>query len=812
MSKKSMSDLPKITPESALVVTKPARKARKKKSPPVDLSGIVSGMQETFQTRLAEETNVYINEALKIPEKIEKKNEGKELEDNPALDLLEEKIQRQKDKIKRRQKNREEESEPDTKEGGRQKTKQDPSVESFERELNKRIEENGKNHPKSETSEVDKNKAEEVQKENELDADELHELLVFVDAHRDSLLKKYNEEKNSKEKKELQRKLEVADYRIETLNKARIYLLNPTEGNKPENDDWTKIREDVREKIEMEKEEKDREEKKKIENSEKPTEITNQEKELYGPYKYIENHRDFLINLLNREGRKKKPNQEKISQLETNIDGMDRRMFLLKKAKESLLNPTNVTLTKKEKSDVEEIKKEVLDRIAEQKAKKEINQNQKTKPEEISTPSEEPAQEEVKNSTETEMTPVPDFVSKENPSIISNKATAKEKVVEKGSRPLKTQYEKAIDRQNAIDRGDIVRKTFVGPKIKDENILSFENKNLSIENRITKAKNFNELLAALETVEGIQGKEKWFSKYSLIGRVNLVRAGEITTDYIPTFGEINLRGRVEEFLKSENSLTYKPVASLNKAGATEKEVEIKTEEATIKDTGGDEVFVKKTTQDREKIPSPENNAEHTDEDTPSTTEASSKAVEPVEKEGDFRKKISYLFGDVVAQELSKVKLSRVAYGKQLKIETQHEHDQARLSWFKKKLTMSSFTKKANANAEILKKAQDEYNLNLENLKNIVNDEKLTKEAIDKALDLGDRGLEIIAEEKAKLFEKIKAIDIEEKKLIQGLREDGLPEKDRKTIDRIAKLYAVPERGMLRMLNAVIHPNENKDNV
>ena len=237
-----------------------------------------------------------------------------------------------------------------------------------------------------------------------------------------------------------------------------------------------------------------------------------------------------------------------------------------------------------------------------------------------------------------------------------------------------------------------------------------------------------------------------------------MRAGEITIDYIPTFGEMNLRGMVSNFLNEEKILTTKPASQMKEEKSREEIIpetkiaaeEMPTENKTIEKSSALEEV--KDTQENSGVLETESN---TDMATQPATEMETESSELREKEDALRKVVNSLFREAMTIGFEKIKLSRATYGKQLKIETQHEHDQSRLSWFTKKLRMNSFTKKANANAEILKKAKDEYELNLDNFRNVINDQKILDELVVKSEGFGDRGLEIIAEEKAKLFEEIK---------------------------------------------------------
>lgn len=109
------------------------------------------------------------------------------------------------------------------------------------------------------------------------------------------------------------------------------------------------------------------------------------------------------------------------------------------------------------------------------------------------------------------------------------------------SKPLKTAYEAALER--------ITEKENKPPKEKasliEFNIKAKNNGEIrGVEEKIKSAESFEELIETINSTEGIQGSQRWFSKNALLGRLHLVQVGEMTLDQIPLEG--GLRKKVIE--------------------------------------------------------------------------------------------------------------------------------------------------------------------------------------------------------------------------------------------------------------------------
>lgn len=605
-----------ISPEETALKTQP----REKRHKPVDLSGIALGMENSFRNTAETGADLHIKQALEVSKNGKgnflqngEKNESKE------LSSMEQKLLRLKNRYRKPKEV-----------GGR------PNI--LER-LDKKSLEEGEAPKITETAgellanSIEKETGVKVDFEkrppNGERAEKIHELLLFVDKHMDLLLLKYKNEKDNKKK---------ADYRIKTLNKARLYFLNPTPNNDLTEEEWfeaRRVRDDIKEIMKIEK---------------------------------------------NRK---------------TEVD----------------------------------IKKDVVEENTERKV-------------------------EAVNKIEKNIT----AVKPEKIKVVEN-PPKKEVPASKNSTPLKTRYEAAIERQDAIDRGEIVRKEFVMPEAKNENRSLLSEEKLSVMKELEKTSDIGKILSLLEKIDGLQGKQKWFSNRSLIGRINLALAGELTPDYIPVLGEINLREKVKNFVENGNISITKPEEFLQ---SDTKEPETKKEP---------EVAPSTTKKPEINIPLP-----ITEEALVPTKR------EREEDEKNFREGVSKLFNDEIEKRLAQVSTSRVEFGKQLKIKTQHEHAQSRLRGLISKLLGKGFVKKNLPNEEALKKAEDEYKINLDNLRQTLNDEALQEQSILKSGYPRDNKLEIVREEKEKLNNKIlKLILVDEANLIQGLKEEGLSKKDLETM-------------------------------
>lgn len=570
-------------------------------------------------------------------------------------------------------------------------------------------------------------------------ASELEELISFVKEHRNKMVKELEKHTGGFDAQEIEKKIGKAEKRISILDRARQAFLGEIELSKEEWAEAKKTKDEVLKRIAE------------VENISPEAVEETEGVSFYGPMKYLKQHLEFLQKQKKSLEKKKNPNEEKISALESQIAGTSWRIEALEKVhKNADADPEDITRAAS-------VEKEVLERIAENKAKKitpEITQNTEAKVEQPSQP-----KSQIKIDTKPQ-------------AVIQEGNKVEEKNVPSGpskefSRPLKSSYEKALERSEKNKSEPATKKNYEIPVTQNENVLSSKEEIAGTEKAIASANTFDELLSVIEKIDGIQGTQKWFSKYALMGRINLVRAKEITTDYIPT--SAGLRDKIGQLLEAEGSLIYKPLGfsnPINKNVSTEKIMENEEKKRTEEKTSENVA----------------ENAVKTVESEPLKTINN----ETNEQEDDLRKGAENIFNDRIEEILSEITPLRVAYGKQIKIKTQHEHNQTRIGGLMTRL-FRPFSRKESSNEVDFGKSKKEYNTALDNLKNVLNDESLNSEALKMAVELGDRGLEIILEVKLKIFEQLTKTLLNEAQLIEDLKTEGLPEGHKKIKSRLEQL-------------------------
>ncbi len=283
---------------------------------------------------------------------------------------------------------------------------------------------------------------------------------------------------------------------------------------------------------------------------------------------------------------------------------------------------------------------------------------------------------------------------------------------------------------------------------------------------------FKEFETYIEKLGGIQGSTQWFSSEELKGRLYLIKAGTLGTAYMPAVG--GLRNMAEELfskggetkqapkipVQAEIKSEKKPVVAENLKNVlpeTEKPIEKMVENVTPK---AEEVVAEVK---------PEINKEAKD------------------KEEGLRSEIQKIFVEKMEEVRAKIESARNLYAKEIKIKVQHEHAQtgirSLMSFFAR-----PFVKKTSTNEEEYLKTEKEYEEALKMLIVIPKDLELSDKATQKALEFGDRGLEILSEEKSKIVEMVMRDVIAERKKIAGLREDALPKKTSGMIKKMTQEY------------------------
>ena len=650
MPKKSISPLEEL-----------ADKKPQSKKVLIDPADILSGMQNSYNKNVASGSEILIKKALETP----KNDKSGPDTTKTILSDIEQNFRRKQQKLKR----------PQNKE-----------VEEFEKTLRNNIEGNS---PTKEASVVStesippiQTEIDDLKRENEKKAERVHELLMFVDEHRDSIIEKIkaenkNERPNIDRISELERKIAMADYRIKTLNKVRIYFLNPSKENALTKQEW-KESERVREEV-----------------------------------------------------------RAKMAEEETNTHPV-----------------TKVAIETKSKNNP--VAKLIIE----------------TKP----------------KGTPTAKV-VSEIKTQQGPIITKPTSETKKKLQVETPRPLKTHYETAIERADKMNSDLLAKKSINSEPLKNLNTASEENTQEALIERIEKTKNFEELLSTIEKIDGLQSSDKWFSRHSLLGRINLVRAQEVSIDYIPMVA--GLRKKVESLLGEED-------ISSNVSEKSKSNILLNTEESTPPPLETEKIEMKVETKD-----------------TPATKTETATAKEEVvptdketqkEKEEAFRLEIRKIFEEKANIALKKLSISRASYGQQIRIKTQHEHTQTRIGSLMSKL-LRPFSKKPSINTEEYERTKKEYEVDLDLFKTILNKEDLNSELLEKAGEFGDDGLKIIQEEKNKqLRASLLQILITEHKIITDYISDSLSEKDRSIVSRLMSLQKKSSEGSKSKLQEIFYPN------
>jgi hypothetical protein len=185
--------------------------------------------------------------------------------------------------------------------------------------------------------------------------------------------------------------------------------------------------------------------------------------------------------------------------------------------------------------------------------------------------------------------------------------------------------------------------------------------------------------------------------------------------------------------------------------------------------------------------------------------------ESLEKEDALRVEIQKIFGEKIKEASLMVSTSRPLYIQQIKTKTRHDHTQTNRSSLLSRLLGRSSEKKPSENIAKYEETKAGYEENLNILKNILTDEKLIGEALKKASELGDSGLQILEEEKIKLQEILQRILITEAGAIIDAVGESLPEKDRKIVASLERLYKKNEGNSLLDLKPIIDIGQNINN-
>ena len=368
------------------------------------------------------------------------------------------------------------------------------------------------------------------------------------------------------------------------------------------------------------------------------------------------------------------------------------------------------------------------------------------------------------------------------------------------NRPLKSQYEKALERSEKMAKKEQREKPYGATEhLYSEKTSPEQEVNKSLEQTIGNAESFDELVSIIDKTEGMQGSQKWFSKYALLGRINLVRAKEVTTDYVPT--TLGLRAKVDELVEKEGILIYKP-AGYNMQTEKQKENVPETQEVV------EESKTNISVEEKSDPTKPDEVTKQAEiEEKIKIIDTKIEDTEAIEK---LREEIQEIFVAKISEGIIKLKTLRTPYSQQIKLKTQHEHTQTRIGGLMSRL-FRPFSKKPIENNGEYEKTKKDYEDGINDFKNILRDPALNDEALKKALTFGDEGLQIVKEEKDKLLGGLlkQVLVLEKNSLLQSVGE-GLSEKDRKNVDSISSLYKKSGKTFLERMKGIIRNNSNQN--
>ena len=336
-------------------------------------------------------------------------------------------------------------------------------------------------------------------------------------------------------------------------------------------------------------------------------------------------------------------------------------------------------------------------------------------------------------------------------------------VFEKPKNPLKTQFEVAMERSNRYKEQPIKEKedplVYTFNKEDQKDVLEDGPETIELANNIEKANSFEELVAVIEKIEGVQGSQKWFSKNALLGRLHLFQSGEVPAEYLPSVS--GLRAKAQELLEKNKS-------------DVKTEEPIKPKKESLRD------FVKTSTETEVdekgilRVKKPD-----------TKTEEVEKSPEPEKiNEEEVRKEISLKFEQKLNEALTLLEKPRKEYFLQLAKKLKKDTEKGKLHKLMQSLKMA-ITQKPNEESEMFSKSKESYDSAIKNLAfclESVNVEEIVK-------PLGEKGLTIAQEIKNGLQESlVRQQLVTEKEDVQEIEKSVLPEKDQNIINRMSDLY------------------------
>jgi hypothetical protein len=245
-------------------------------------------------------------------------------------------------------------------------------------------------------------------------------------------------------------------------------------------------------------------------------------------------------------------------------------------------------------------------------------------------------------------------------------------------------------------------------------VHSSENTIKSFEDKMIDVENFEDFIKVLNSIkDGIQDGDKWYSKNDLLGRAYLVWEGKLTPEYLPATG--NMRTiMINKLLSRKGDLKTDKVPEKN----IPQIIDIESEDTQ--------------TAEKPKEVEPTKIILNTEDEAPTLPNK-----ETQEKENALRAELKNIFEEKINEKLGKIIISRGLFGKQIKIKTQHEHAQTRISTLKSKL-FRPFTKTPSLNNEEYENAKKVYEEDIDKLKTCLAETTLSEKVLKLGSEMGIR--------------------------------------------------------------------------
>lgn len=194
-----------------------------------------------------------------------------------------------------------------------------------------------------------------------------------------------------------------------------------------------------------------------------------------------------------------------------------------------------------------------------------------------------------------------------------------------------------------------------------------------------------------------------------------------------------------------------------------------------------------------------------------TKETPEISKEDPEKEEALRNEIQKAYKEMIDSINAKIEVSRKAYILELKVKTQHDQTQSKIGRLMYELLGRAVGKKTSAQEANYLAAEKAYKDDLNILKRILNEYAIQENLTEPAFQMGDRGLQILEEERTKvLTETVRQVLISEKKAILEAIGSAGSEKDRNTVNRLVDLRNKNGVGLLGKMQDLLGINQEEN--